>query len=71
MDKNKASLVKFGTENFNSSTTSDLLRNSIQFAKEVTTVSDNDIHIILQSRKTLLNEKKPWVKKCISMMILM
>ena len=32
---------------------------------EVTTVSDNDIHINIQSRKTLLfNEKKPWVKRC-------
>ena len=42
-----------------------MLHNSIQFAKEVTTVSDNDIHINIQSRKTLLfNEKKPWVKRC-------
>ena len=33
--------------------------------KEVTTVSDNGIHIIMQSRKTLLfNEKKRWVKRC-------
>ena len=31
--------------------TSDLLHKSIQFAKEVATVSDNEIHIILQSSK--------------------
>ena len=58
-DKNKASFVQFDIENFYPSITSDLLYSSIQFAKEVTTVSDNDIHIIMQSRKTLLfNEKK-------------
>ena len=63
-DKNKASFVQFGIESFYPSITSDLLHNSIQFAKEVTTVSDNDIHIIMQSRKTLLfHEKKPWLKR--------
>ena len=55
-DKSKASFLQFDTENLYPSITSDLLHNSIQFAKEVTTVSNNDIHI--QSRKTLLfNEK--------------
>ena len=66
-DKNKASFVQFDIENFYPSITSDLLHNSIQFVKEVATVSDNDIHIIMQSRKTfneLFNEKKPWVKRC-------
>ena len=57
-DKNKASFVQFDTENFYSSITSDLLCNSIQFLKKVTTVSDNDIQIIIKSRKSLLfNEK--------------
>ena len=51
--------VQFDIENFYPSITSDLLYNSIQFAKEVTAVSDNDIHIIMKSRKTLFfNEKK-------------
>ena len=55
----KLSFVQFDIENFYPSITSDLLYNSIQFAKEVTTVSDNDIHIIMKSRKTLFfNEKK-------------
>ena len=63
--QNKASFVQFDIKSFYPSITSDLLYNSIQFAKEVTTVSDNDIHIIMQSRKTLLfNEKKPCVKRC-------
>ena len=57
-DKNKASFVQFDTENFYPSITSDLLYNSIQFVKKVTTVSDNDIQIIIKSRKSLLfNEK--------------
>ena len=46
-DKNKASFVQFDIENFYHSITSDLLYNSIQFSKEVTTVSDNDIPIIM------------------------
>ena len=63
-DKNKASFAQFDIENFYPSITSDLLYNSIQFAKEVAIVSDNDIHIIMQSRKTLLfNEKKTMGKK--------
>ena len=65
IDKNKAWFVKFDNQNFYPSIIFDLLYNSIQFAKEVTTVSDNDMRIIMQSIKTLLfNEKKPWVKRC-------
>ena len=47
-DKSKASFVQFDIENVNPSITSDLLYNSIQFAKEVTTVSDDGIHVIMQ-----------------------
>ena len=47
-NKSKASFVQFDIENVNPSITSDLLYNSIQFAKEVTTVSDDGIHIIMQ-----------------------
>ena len=65
MDKNKAPFVQYNIENFYPSITSDLLYNSIQFAEEVTAVLDNDIHIIMQSIKTLLfYKKKPWVKRC-------
>ena len=63
-DKNKVSFVQFDIENFYSSVTSDLLYNSTEFAKKVTTVSDNDIHNIMQSRKLYsLMKKKPWVKR--------
>ena len=48
-------------KNFYPSITTDLLHNSVQFVKEVSdtevsevTVSDNEILIIMQSRKTLL-----------------
>ena len=58
MDKNKAPFVQYNIENFYPSIISDLLYNSIQFAKEVTAASDNDIHIIMQSIKTLLFNKK-------------
>ena len=44
--------------------TSDVLHNLIQFAKEVTPVSDNDMHIIMQSRKTLLYNVKTSCVKC-------
>ena len=63
MDKNKAPFVQYNIEHFYPSITSDLLYNSIQFAKEVTAVSDNDIHIIMQSIKTLLFNKKNMGKK--------
>ena len=54
----KASFLQFDIENSYLSITSDLLHNSIKFAKEVTVVSDNDLHIFMQSTKTLLfNEK--------------
>ena len=65
-DKNKVSFVQFDAENFYPSITSDLLHNLIKFVKELTTVSDNEIHIIIQSRKTLLfneKKKKTWVKR--------
>ena len=57
--------MQFDIENVCPSRTSDLLYNSIQFVNEVLAVSDNGIHIIMQSRKTVLfNEKIPWVKRC-------
>ena len=46
---------------------SELFHSLVQFVKEVTAVSDNDMHIIMQSRKTLLfnvnivgNKVKQW-----------
>ena len=54
----------FDTESFYSSITEHLFTNAIQFAKQITEISDHDMSLINQSRKTLLfNEKIPWVKK--------
>ena len=58
MNKNRASFFQFDIENFYSSIISDLLYSSIQFAKEVTTVSDNDIHIIIHQEKLYSLMKK-------------
>ena len=42
----------------------ELLYKSIQFAKEITSISDKDLDIIMQSRKTLvLHNQEPRVKK--------
>ena len=36
----------------------------IQFAKQITEITDEDINLIMQARKTLLfNEGIPWIKK--------
>ena len=41
-----------------------IFTNAIQFAKQITRISDCEISLISLSRKTLLfNEKIPWVKK--------
>ena len=36
---------------------------AIRFAKQMTEISDEDINLIMQARKTLFNEGIPWVKK--------
>ena len=42
----------------------ELLYKSVQFAKEITSISDEDLDIIMQSRKTLLfHNQEPWVKR--------
>ena len=42
----------------------ELLYKYIQFPKEATSISDEDLDIIMQSRKTLLfHNQEPWVKR--------
>ena len=63
-NKNECSFVCFDIENFYPSISPELLDKSIQFAKEHTNISADDLYIILQSRKTLLfHNKEQWVKK--------
>ena len=50
--KNKALLFQFDIVNFYPLITSGVLHNSVQFVKEIRTVSEYDIHINMQSRKT-------------------
>ena len=63
-EKERSSFMVFDIESFYPSITECLFTNAIQFAKQITEISDCDMSLINQSRKTLLfNEKIPWVKK--------
>ena len=63
-EKERSSFMVFDIESFYPSITERLFNNAIQFAKQITEISDYDMSLINQSRKTLLfNEKIPWVKK--------
>ena len=54
----------FDTENFYSSISLELFKNTIKFASKKYTISENDLSIIMQSRQTwLFQDKQPWVKK--------
>ena len=56
----------FDIEGFYPSIIERLFINAIQFAKQITEISDYDMSLINQSRKKLFNEKIPWVKKDVS-----
>ena len=51
-------------ENFYPSISSNIFKESNEFARQFIQISDNDLSIIMQARKTLLFEgTTPWVKK--------
>ena len=63
-EKERSSFMVFDIESFYPSITEHLFTNAIQFAKQITEISDHDMSLVNQSRKTLLfNEKIPQVKK--------
>ncbi len=63
-DKSKHSFTIFDIVDFYPSISEELLEKAINFAKQKTPVSDQDIEIILHSRKSLLFAKgKIWTKK--------
>ena len=63
-NKEKSSFIQFDIESFYPSITEELFTKAVQFAKSITSISDDDLYIIMQSRKTLLfHEETPWVKK--------
>ena len=63
-NKNKVAFIQFDIESFYPSITQKLLDKSIQYATEITTTSNEELDIIMQSRKTLLfHNQEPWVKR--------
>ena len=50
-NKRDVAFIQFDIEDFCTSITMELLYKSIQFAKEITSISDEDFDITIQSRK--------------------
>ena len=63
-NKKDVVFIQFDIENFHPSITMELLYKTIQFPKEITSIPDEDLDIIMQSRKTILFHKQvPWGKR--------
>ena len=63
-DKQNSSFIQFDIESFYPSIKKELFDSAILFAKTITDISDEELNIIMESRKTLLfNNEIPWVKK--------
>lgn len=56
-EKNRTSFIVFDIESFSSPIADCLFKNTADFAKQVTEISDYGISLINQSRKTLLFNK--------------
>ena len=56
-EKERSSFMTFDIESFYPSITERLFTNAIRFAKQITEISNYDMSLINQSRKTLFNEK--------------
>ena len=62
--KQNSSFICFDVENIYPSISSNLFKESIEFARQVIHISDDDLSIIMQARKNLLFEgTTPWIKK--------
>ena len=63
-NKSQSSFIQFDVENFYPSISLNLFNNDIQYASEITEITNHDISIIKHSRKTLpFNNNQPWQKK--------
>ena len=63
-NKTQCSFIQFDIESFYPSITRGLMKKAIEFAKTIVDIADEDLSIIMRSRKALLfSEKVPWVKK--------
>ena len=62
--KNNCAFTQFDIVEFYPSISEDLLMKSLNYTKTLTTVTDEEINIIMHTRKSLLfNNEEPWVKK--------
>ena len=62
-DKNISSFVDFYVESFYPSISENLFQETINFAKDITDISDTELSIVMQARKTFLfYDNMPWVK---------
>ena len=63
-NKRQSRFIQFDVENFYPSISLTLFNNAIQYACEITEITNHDISIIKHCRKTLLfNNNQPWQKK--------
>ena len=59
-----SSFLNFDVESFYPSILIDLFTDAISYAKTITDIDDDQLSIIMQSRKTLLlTNNEPWIKK--------
>ena len=63
-NKQRLSFMVFDIENFYPSFSEYLFIKAIQFARQITEITEEDINLIMQARTALLfNDGIPWVKK--------
>ena len=56
--KTQYSFIQFGVNNFYSSITRGLMKKALEFAKTIVDIPDEELSVIMQSRKTLFFSKK-------------
>ena len=63
-NKQQCTFIVFDIESFYPSISSDLFNKALKFAKEIKSIADSDLKIMMHSRKTLLFHKnEPWDKR--------
>ena len=63
-EKNRCTFLQFDIENFYPSISVELFNNAIDFAKQHVAISDSDLAIIAQARRTILfHNNEPWIKQ--------
>ena len=63
-NKNECKFIIFDIVDFYPSISKQLLLNSIEYAKTITTIDEDDIKIILHARRSILyHDGEPWIKR--------